>query len=294
MRMRLLACLGVGVFVLPSTAVDPVQLTQGSSGVWIDPGTQAGVYDWIVSGQDHLEKQWWWVQVGGQRVSVDQLGALVVTPISANKVLTTYTDALNQFSIQISYELTGSDFASGQSLLKESVSILNNSGSALNLSLFMFSDFDLGGTAPAEGVSLLGMNDSVFPFGSTVGWFEARQSEVGNSHAAIFNGKPLLGELGDSSVILNKLNATINPLASSAGMVLSPTVGATALSTFGPVTPADAAYAIQWDFNIAGGGTAGVGVDKRLVVTPIPEPGSVALSLLGVTALLRFTVRRKV
>ena len=278
---------GVGIAAsIATTNAQLLNLTDESASVTIQADSQAGVFAWNVSGIDHLAKEWWWLQVGGNRFSVDALPVATSTP-DLNKAITTYTDAANGYTVEISYELTGSDFASGQSLLKESVSIQNTSGSPLDISLFMYSDFDLGGTASGDTASLFGINDSDFIFGDTKGWVEASQTDGLNSHGIIVNGFPLLGELDIFANTLNKLNLTTDPLNADASIVLAPTAGNPTVSEFGPQGPADMTYAFQWDFNIAAGDGDGIGVDKSLDVTPIPEPATAALGLLALAALFR-------
>lgn len=282
-------CAALLVAAVPNaSAVGQIQLTDGASTAHVDLISQAGVYDWVVGGQDQLDQQWWWIQTGGQRVSLDALGVSAVSQPALNRATVTYGGPGGLYSVQVSYELTGTSGGSGEALLKESVVIANASGSPLNLSLFLYSDFNLGGTAD-DRVSLGGMNDSSPPFSSTVGWFEAQQFDALVNHGAIFNFRPRLGELGLGSAILDKLNNTTLALASNAGSVLPPTIGASGLSQFGPVGPGDAAYAVQWDFTIAANDSAIVGVDKRVSV--VPEPTAAALGLLGLAGLL---VRRSV
>jgi len=270
---------------LPGMALADVLLATNSATVSISPDTQAGVYDWTVSGQNHLNREWWWVQVGGDRFSLDALTLSGSSMLAVNRAITTYTDAVNGYSISITYELTGSDFASGNSLLKESLSIQNTSGSPLDISLFMYSDFNMGGTATGDSASLFGLNDSHFIFGDTMGWFEAGQSDGSDIHHAIYNGKPLLAEIGSASDLFNKLDTTLDPLSSDVTAELPLTSGSTNLVEFGPFATNDVAYAIQWDFNIGAYGSDGLGVDKSLQVVPIPEPTTAALCLLGLAAL---------
>ena len=282
-----LACLCVGLtLTLAMEAQAVVQLTDGTSVVNIDPDTQAGVRDWLVGGEDQLFQQWWWVEVNGSRFSIDAIGSPVVSNPSADKASAIYTDLVNGFVLEIAFELAGT--ASNQSLLKELVTIRNTSGNNLDISLVMYSDFDLAGTEGGDTASLLGLNDSVFPFGSTVGWERATQADGAYSHSAIWNGLPRLGELDFYNNTLTKLTSTLNPLSDDAGVVLPPTVGATSLSEYGPLGPGDTTYAIQWDFSLPAGASDGVGVDKRLVT---PEPTTALLSLVGLAMLLRLRKR---
>ena len=286
--IRTLLLAGSCVIAAAGITTADVQLVDLGSEVWINPDSQAGVYDWIVSGQDQLYQQWYWVEVNGQRFSIDAIGPAVVSQPTANTAVATYNDAVNNFSLEVSFELTGTDFASAQSLLKEAVTIQNNSGSDLNISLVMYSDFDLGNTLVDEAASLWGLNDSHFVFGDTKGWTTATQTNGVYSHSAIFNGWPLLGEIGVFDATLTKLNTTLDPLDADASAVLPLTAGSTTLSEYGPFGPGDMTYAVQWDFVIVDGDSAGIGVDKRLVT---PEPGTAMLSLIGLVMLLRVRKR---
>lgn len=280
-------CFCVGVAFAPANgSAQLVTLIDGSSEAQILPDSQAGVFNWSVNGEDQLSQQWYWVQVNGQRFSIDALTLGSVSQPALNKSTLSYTDGANGYDLTASFELTG---AGVESLLKETVTIQNNSGSPLEISLVMYSDFDLNGTAGGDSASLFGLNDSDVIFGNTVGWAQAAQSDGIYEHTAIFNGWPLLGEVDFFANTLNKLNGGLDPLSLDAGSDLPATAGATSLSEYGPVGPGDVTYAIQWDFEIPAGDVAGIGIDKRLVT---PEPGTAMLTFLGMLVLLR--ARRRI
>lgn len=286
----LLGFVGAGVVLSPTGALaNDISLTSGNCVVRIDPVSQAGVYDWTCGPTDHLEKEWFWLQVNGQRFSVDALGAPSILNQTANAVTTLYTDLINHYSIEISYTLTGASGGGAEPLLKEAVTIYNNNGAALDISLFLYTDVNLGGVPGGQTASLHGLNDSSI-FGSNVGWFEASQTDGLSGHTAIFSGKPQLGELGVGTATLDKLNGSLLDLNADAGAVLSPTSGATGLQEYGPNGAGNATWAVQYDFLIQSGDSDGMGIDKRLQIVPEPTAGILGLSGLAV---LFYSRRRK-
>ena len=282
---------GLGVLLIAaaltlSASAQDVVLTDGGASARIAPSADAGVYVWEVGGRDHLASQQYYLTVNETRFSLGTLPS-AVSQLAPNKADLTFTDAVNGFTVDVSFELTGAGL---QSLLKESVVINNVSGSDLDISLVMYSDFDLGGTASGDTASLWGMNDSTPPFDSTVGWERAVQTDGVFEHTAIFNKWPKIAELEPFANTVSKLLGGTDPLNLDASIDLPATVGATSLSEYGPDGPADLTYAVQWDFVIPDGDSNGVGVDKRLVT---PEPGTIALSFLGLLVLLRARKRAR-
>src|SRR5208337_545666 len=68
-------------------------LSSGNSSVSIDLGSQAGMYNWTVDGQNQLNQQWFWYRVGssGPEASIDTIGMPTVQTYGTSILDTTYT-----------------------------------------------------------------------------------------------------------------------------------------------------------------------------------------------------------
>jgi hypothetical protein len=257
-------------------------LTDGAALVNIDPTSPAGVYDWKLDGQDQLEKQWLWYRVGNTaEASIDTLTLSGTTLTGTSQVQLDYSGA--GFNLEVTYSLLGGSAGSGVSDLAEQFTIVNTSGNTLDFHLFLYSDFDLGGTAGGDTVT--SVNYQPFPF-SAPGYSSARQVDGNVENLTTLGGvfaNRAEAEPFDSTLI--KLNDA------------APTSLLNSGASFGPNGPGDMTYAFQWDLTLASSGAGSlkvIGVDKNLKVTPIPEPTTAALGLLGLTALLNALGRRKV
>jgi len=268
--------LGAGAAVLSSNA--QITLTDGAASVNIDPASQAGVYNWEVGGQDHLAQQWLWYRVGNTaESSIDTLALSGTTLTGTKQVQLDYSGA--GFDLELTYSLLGGSFESGVSDLAEQLTIVNTSGGDLDFHLFLYADFDLKGTAAGDTVT--SVNYSPFPF-SAPGYNSVTQVEGSDVQQTTFGSFPNRAEAEVFALTLNKLNdgAATDLLNSGAG--------------FAPGSTNDMTYAFQWDLTIAQGSSKVIGADMRLDVTPVPEPTTAALGLLGLTALLHTLRRRRV
>jgi hypothetical protein len=268
--------LGVGAAVLSSSA--QVDLIEGNTKVSINPTAQAGMYDWIVDGQDYLAQQWLWYRVGsgGPEFSLDSLTYAGGSQPLPDQAILNYTST--SFDVQLTYALTGGSVGSGVSDVAESIKIINNTASALDFHLFLYSDFDMAGTALGDTVTSV----TYFPYGSSPGYNSVTQVEGADLNQTTFGTFANRAEAGLSTTILGKLND-----GSSTDLL-------NAVGGFGPVTSADMSYAFQWNLSIAAGASKTITVDKRLDIVPIPEPTTAALSLLGLAALFHASRRRRV
>ncbi|MFO1513206.1 MAG: PEP-CTERM sorting domain-containing protein [Verrucomicrobiota bacterium] len=250
---------------MPAGAVVGITLTNNNSIAEIDPYSQAGMNRWVVDGgTSALKQQWFWYRVGSTAAeqSINAIGAPAITSISASSAKLVYTSP-GLFDIQVTYTLTGGSLGSGASDIDEQIRINNLSASALDFHFFQYSDFNLG-ASDSVGLSqnLLGkFNRSVQTYGGT-----ALQETViapGANH----------GEVAATPFTLNRLNdgvaTTLNDSLNAVG---------------------DVSWAFQWDFQIAAGGSAQIGKDKRLAV--VPEPTTTALAGLGLAVLLAAARRR--
>jgi len=275
-RLAAVVCgvLGVGAAVLSSSA--QVVLKDGNAEVSIDPNSQNGVSDWVVDGRDYLQKQWLWYRVGETaEASIDTLILSGITPIGTDQATLSYSG--NGFDLSVTYSLLGGPLLSGVSDLAEQIEVINTSGGLLDFHLFLYSDFDLGGTAGDDVVTSVGW--SPFPM-SSPGYNSVKQEEDLDLQQTTFGTFADRAEAELVGVTLGHLND------GAPSSLLNSGVG------FGPTPAGDMTYAFQWDLALGVGGSEIIGVDKRLDIVPIPEPAAAALFLLGLTALWRVSRRR--
>jgi len=248
---------GIFFFLSPAFAHATVYtLTDGNSSVQIDGASQAGLFDWVIDGQDQAKQQWFWYRVGssGPESSIDTIGPASAVQSDPSHLSLTYT--ASQFSIQIVYSLLGGSFGSGASDLSEQVNISNPS--QLSFHFFQYSDLDLNGTAGADSVSLGKNLQNKFN--------EAMQSEGSAVLAEVVAPGATHGEAGISPATLNSLNdgsaTTLNDSATSAG-------------------PGDVTWAFQWDLS-----STSILLSKDLNISgvAVPEPATASLFVSAIVA----------
>lgn len=272
--------LGVGAAVLSSNA--QVSLTDGNASVDINPNSQAGAYNWFVDNMDQLTQQWYWYRVGNTaEASIDTLSYGGVTTSGNNQAVLSYSGV--GFTLQLTYSLLGGSAGSGASDLAEQLRVVNTSGNALDFHLFLYADFDLGGTAGGDTVS----NVTYAPFPISAPGFNSVIQEDATGFTTKFTQQTTFGTFANRAEAeafpntLNKLNDGSDTSLLNAG------------ASFGPVGPGDMTYAFQWDLNLAAGGSKVIAVDKRISIQVIPEPTTAALGLLGLAALAG-TLRKRI
>jgi len=244
-------------------AAVPVVLVDANSDAFIDPYSQAGMYDWRVEGQDQLNQQWFWYRIGsaGPEASIDAISAPTIVQPNLRQATILYSNPI--FSIQIDYLLSGGAAGSGRSDVSESIRIINKSTATLDFHFFQYSDFDLGGAGNDSvrlGQNLAGkfneavLSDPLVAFTETVTVPGANHGE-----AAFFDTTRL--KLNDAGP------TTLNDVA-------------------GPIGPGDVTWAFQWDLSIAPGGSVLISKDKYLELTTIPEPATALLGGMSLGLLL--------
>jgi hypothetical protein len=257
-----------GAALAPAHAAT-INLTDGNSSVTIDTSTpteptgQRGVTSWIVDGIEQLFTQQWWIgtsSVAGQ-LALDQLtftGSSPLTP--TNYVQLNFTGA--GFAVSATYSLLAGTPGSHTSDLGEAFRVTNTSDSSLTFRIYLYSDFDLGGSA---------LNDTVQIFGL---------------HHANQTGK---GWIADTVLIpdakyaeANLYHNTLDSLVGAASYTLN--------GALGPVS-GDATWAFEWEKTLAPGGSFLLSLDKN--ITPIPIPPSALLLGSGLLGLLGFGIRRR-
>jgi hypothetical protein len=247
-------------------------LSSGNSSVSIDVGSQTGMYNWTVDGQNQLNQQWFWYRTAssGPAASLDTIGVPTVNPLSPSLLSTTY--ASSRFSVNVLYSLVGGDPGSGASDLSEQISIHNLTQSSLTFDFFQYADFNLGGT-PNNDTGQLDPNGRKY---SGVTQYNSPGCRVSENVDTAVSQSANYGQIGTgsgaSSTILNLLNKSsfthLNDQNST------------------PPGGGNINWGLEWDANIAPGGTFIISKDLNIVgvvpvTTPVPEPGAWSFVLLG-------------
>jgi hypothetical protein len=238
-----------------------ITLVNNNSIAQIDTGSQAGMFNWVVDGQNQLAQQWFWYRVGGvgPEASINTISAPSIVLPNPKAAFITYNNGA--YSVEVDYLLNGSAPGSGQSDIGESITINNTSGGALNFHFFQYSDFDLSATPGGEIVTLstnqFGLVNQVDQQDATM-TLQETVATPGANH----------GEGAFFPTTLNALNDALPTTLSGA---------------LGPVGPGDVTWALEWDLTIPDGQSALISKDKRLQL--IPEPSTLALVSLGLVAL---------
>lgn len=176
-------------------AAVPITLTDflgPNSVVNIDPSSQAGVYEWLVDGVNHINQNSYWFRIGnGDITPITALGAPTIMPMLDMMCDVLYSGDL--FDVQISYMLMGAAENSGQSDIAQIVSITNKSEDIIDLHLYEYLNLDLNGMSSGQTGD---MNDSTFT--QTLGTTESMLSLL---------TIPDLIEVGDAATLLGKLGS---------------------------------------------------------------------------------------
>ena len=249
----------------------PVQMVQADPIVTIadrnasatfDLGSDMGMYDWTLAGTDHLYQQWFWIRVGdGDVMPINDLGLFGSQTIDTNldgfddQLSLRYDDDITR--IDATFLLRGSGTGSPMSTLTEMIRVENLTDAAVQISLFQYADFDLGGTITDEMVSVT-LPDSVLQTDeATGGVLESNVGPDPNHYAAAYSSLTgLPGLLGT--------NGHLRDVA-------------------GPLGPGDLAWAFEWDFTLAPSGVFNLSKDKAIT----PEPTTGLLLAMGGAALIR-------
>jgi len=253
----------IQIAVGTATAAPIYILSSGNSSASIDLGSQTGMNNWTVDGQNQLNQQWFWYRIGssGPEKSIDTLGNPTANRINSSILDTTCIGSL--FSLDILYSLTGGAIGSGVSDLSETIKIQNLTGGTLSFHFFQYADFNLGGTPNNDSGQLNKTSKGYNGVDQTDGF-----CQLGEDVDAMVSHPATHAELANDNSILNKLNnGTANTLDGN-------------MSTTGNVK-----WSLEWDVNIAPGDTYLIGKDLNISgVVPVPEPSSWSLILLGMLA----------
>ena len=272
------ASAALGILVLPGSASAQVYtMSNGDSTATINVGNSGvlGMNSWtVLGGQNQLNQQWFWYSINGApQQPINTIGTAQVFNFSSpsspiDNLGVQYQNS--QLTVQVQYVLSGNGAGSGSADMMETLSIVNNSTSSINLSFYQYSNFNL----------LMNNLNTVTLSGGPGGYTGALQqtgTSAGSGIAEVIDA-PLAnyGEAALAGVTLSELNSgsyyTLNG-NNSAG-------------------PGDVTWAFQWVATIAPGGSFDITKDKGLSVTLVPEPATFALIVLGGSA-FGLMLRRK-
>lgn len=237
-------------------------LTSGNALASINVNSQAGMYHWVVNGQDQLTQQWFWYRIGTgvPERSIDTIGAPIVSS-TPSSLTATYTHP--QFNLRVDYVLASALPGSLSSTLTETVTINNTAGGSLDFHLFQYSDFDLGGTTGGDTVQLGTGTGGRYNYAlQTDGPVIFTESNVAPGASR--------GEVATFPSTLNALNDGLP----------------TDLNNYAGPVSGDVTWAFQWDFTLDNNSF----VLSKTKYLSVPEP--CALSLLGL-GLAAWALRRR-
>ncbi|HLX96513.1 MAG TPA: hypothetical protein VKU37_12280 [Verrucomicrobiae bacterium] len=247
-------------------------LSSGNSSVTIDAGSQAGMDNWTVDGQNQLNQQWFWYRIGstGPAASINTISAPTANQLSPSILNTTYANA--QFSVTVLYSLIGGASGSGTSDLSEQISIQNLTGSRLTFDFFQYADFNLGGT-PNNDTGQLDKNGNKY---GGVTQYNSPGCRVSENVDAAVSQPASYGQIGTGS---GATSSILNLFGNSGFGHLNDQNNT-------PYGGGNVNWGLEWDANIAPGGTLIISKDLNIVgvvpvTTPVPEPGAWSFVLLG-------------
>jgi hypothetical protein len=248
---------------------DAQTLHDANSSVTIGTG---GAGSWTVDGNNVLNKELFFYQAGsGVPSGLDNsvVSQSSTGPGSQPVLTTTFTSnpADPSFKLQVTYTLTGGAVGSGESILQESVRLINTSLAPLNFNLFQYADFNLNNPSASlfQNASHTLFNDILITGGPG----------MGEGMEAAMNPGSVSGEISSDGSLLTRLVST------PSGYQLADNASA------GGVSWSGSQYALEWEFrNILPGGSRLLGETFDVEgIMPIPESGTWGAAGIGFTIL---------
>jgi hypothetical protein len=267
---RFLLALGLATQLMnwQTCAASTYALTEGNSTVNFDSGTGA-LNGWAVDGQNQLNVQSFWYRIGSGNVTA--LGAATVNPVSDNQLEASWTIG-SQLYVKVTYYLIGTGPGDGEADIMQGITVKNLSGSASDIHLYQYTDFNLAGTPTGDA----GFMSQDF------GKFTSATQYKGLLNATVAYSAPAppadwAEVLGAGGGGLLSVAGTSQDLSGNVGSFLS------------PVTGADVSWAMQWDFYGLGANRSKlISEDLHIEGVLVPEPSTLGLAGVGlVLAVLR-------
>lgn len=258
----------VGILLLSGSVYGeetPVTLTDLNSTVKVYSQSDAGIASWVVDGVEQLKREWFWFRVdpagaGNPEQSIDTLSRIVNNALDLNDnagldVLYQKFSSAGQFTVALTYALTGGESGTRNSDLALSIKITNTGTEPLDFHFFQLKDLDIAGTAAWDRLRLV--NNSL-----------VEQSQNSRRVTTIFSPLPSVVNLNYSSILYD---------------ILVDNKGDDFWSQRSPVGPGDVQFLLQWDVTLPPGGNLLISEDQQQV----PEPATMAMLALGTVAMFR-------
>jgi hypothetical protein len=252
-----IAALGV---LAGSANAQVVTLEDQNTTVRVNVNSASGMSDWIVDGVDHLFQQWFWYRIGNTaEAPLNTLGLQVFIASNTNfdprddTLVATYSNGTLQ--AEVTFGVLGGNPGDGFSDILEQIRLVNVGNTAIDVSFFQYSDFDLNGSA--------GGDTAYIPNGNVADQYEGgvvMQETVVTPAASAW-------QVGSWPSIINLLNDGV----------------ASNLNNDGGPYSGDMSWAYQWNFRLAPGDSFLISKDKLIT----PAPGALALLGLGGLAVAR-------
>jgi len=293
-RVKASVALGVGAafamaFGVGVERASAISNPSGTSQVEITNPAFSGFTTWRINGVDHAFSNTYWVRVPGQGVQrvddldfVGQLGG----GDSDDFVTGLWRDPQNGFDVQIGMSV--SDGNPTQLPVNITVKKSPNAQGTLGLegvSVYEYSDMDLGQTGPDETLTIDGGNDTTQTDRFTAGGmtFDAVYQQNSAQQPDHYTAGLKMSEADVQALFANDLNDT---------------------NSFPVGVADDGAFAFQWTFNLDTQGDntpSGLADDEfKISITKsirvdkvIPEPATTMLGLAGISALGAYLSRRR-